>query len=67
MTDPEFLDSPRALSNFEAADEMAQWAVDNVALLATLHGPAPRKTPLQEGRSVHSSDSVNGQNRESVN
>jgi len=67
MTGPELLDSPRVSSDFEAADEMAQWAVDNAELLATLRGPTPRKTPLQEGASVHSSDSVNGQNRDSVN
>lgn len=36
MTDPEFLYSPRAGSDFEAADEMAEWAVENAELLASL-------------------------------
>lgn len=67
MTGPEFLDSPRSGPDFDAADEMAQWAVDNADLLATLHGPSPKKMPPQRVAFVHSGDSVNGQNRASVN
>lgn len=67
MNQTKFLASPRAVPDFAAADEMAQWAVDNADLLATLHSPSPKKNATARVASVHSGDSVNGQNPESVN
>jgi hypothetical protein len=33
------LDTPRAEPDFEAADELAEWAVENAAALAKLDAP----------------------------
>lgn len=47
MTGPEFLDSPRSGPDFDAADEMAQWAVDNAELLAMMHASSPKRPVTQ--------------------
>ncbi len=59
MNHPEVMEAPRAEPDFEAQDEMSEWAVANAERLAQLWPPPETTMPPQEVASVQSGDSVN--------
>ena len=48
MNATEHLDEPRAEPDFEAQDELGEWAVENAELLSTLAAAPEKKKPSRK-------------------